>query len=227
MKRPRPSIVNRISTAAPYVSLVLLLVMARWLPNRVQADDRPFFIGDSWVGEDLRDLLAPEAQKLLRPNAIFNRRYERYGGSWVQVLVVHCSDARDMIGHYPPVCYPSAGWVDLEVPPPGDHVLTAQAATLPVREYRFRAVQEGGRDFEIRIFSAFVLPDGTVTRDISDINRQSERLAVSVQGVAQMQIITPADTPAAEAMEAAGEVLGGLGELFDVLEVTQGAAGNA
>jgi hypothetical protein len=107
------------SRLAPLASLAALLLLSRWLPNRVQADERteqrrteirqtmerlPFFVGDRWVGEDLLALLAPEAQELLRPNAIFNRRYEQGRQRWVHVLIVHCSDARDMIGHYPPVC---------------------------------------------------------------------------------------------------------------------------
>jgi len=25
-------------------------------------------------------------------------------------MIVHCGDVRDMIGHYPPVCYPANGW---------------------------------------------------------------------------------------------------------------------
>ena len=57
------------------------------------------------------DEVPPEAQELLRPNAIFSRRFQRPGEIGVHVLVVHCSDARDMIGHYPPICYPSSGWV--------------------------------------------------------------------------------------------------------------------
>jgi hypothetical protein len=240
---------TRLQCLAPLAALVVMCGLSRWLPNRVTIDDRsidrqaeirrvmdalPFFVEASnadtleeWVGRDLSELLAPEAQRLLRPNAIFNRRYERLERRddsegpvpWVQVLVVHCADARDMIGHYPPICYPSAGWVAESAEGPQRVPLPWYQSGLPVQTYQFRAVREHGRDLGVRIFNTFVLPDGTVTPDIDDINRQSERLAVSVQGVAQLQVITPQGLPSADARLIAGEVLAGLEDLFEVLAV--------
>ena len=75
------------------------------------------------------------------------------------------------------------------------------------------------------MFTAFVLPDGTVTREIDDINKQSERLAVTVQGVAQMQVVTPAAMPLDQALDAAQELLGGMDGLLHALNVGQGAPG--
>ncbi len=181
----------------------------------------PFFIGD-WIGQD-RPVPA-EAQKLLRPNAIFSRVYEKPGGAWAHVLIVHCSDARDMIGHYPPICYPSAGWLEDSSDEPKRVVLNLDEADLPVHVYRFRRMQDQGRELSIRIFNAFVLPDGTVTQDISDINRQSERLAVSAQGVAQLQVLTSASADGTDAKETATELLNGMRELMKALRVGQGAS---
>lgn len=53
-----------------------------------------------------------DALDLLQPNKILSRRYIRPGtGHEVTLLIVHCRSARDLAGHYPPVCYPSAGWM--------------------------------------------------------------------------------------------------------------------
>ena len=57
-----------------------------------------------------------------------------------------------------------------------------------------------GRDCSTaEVQQAFVLPDGTVTPEIGDIHRRSARLALAVEGVAQVQIITSAQTERREA----------------------------
>jgi hypothetical protein len=219
---------------APWASLLVLMGFSRWMPTSVRLDEDalahrqrvaaaiaavPFFVGD-WVGRD--EQVPPEAQKLLRPNAIFSRTYQKPLGPRLHMLLVHCADARDMIGHYPPVCYPSAGWVSEEIPGPRDVVVGAGGAALPVRLYGFRRMQQLGREDRIIILNAFILPGGNVSRDISDINRQSERLEISLQGVAQLQIIAPSALGAAAAVDAAGDLLGGLGDLLRALSVDEG-----
>lgn len=75
---------------------------------REVAESMPIDLG-RWHGEPID--LPPSAQKLLRPNAMFSRSYRSTDtGEVVHFLFVHCGDARDLIGHYPPVCYPAHGW---------------------------------------------------------------------------------------------------------------------
>ncbi len=238
MRRSK-AMVNRLLVAAPWVTVVTLALLSMALPNRTAAivssdarrneiarafEDVPYFIG-RWVGENPEKGNIPrEAQKLLKPNAILNRRYLSPGGPWMHVLVVHCGDARDMIGHYPPICYPSAGWTEMPAHANSDRTITVMGRPFPVREYGFKGYLEGGREEVIRIFNAFILPDGTVTRDIDDINRQSERLSVAVQGVAQVQVITSGRVSADEAINSAEEVLSGMNGLLTALRVGQGAS---
>src|SRR5688572_28546021 len=67
----------------------------------------PYFIG-TWTGQDVEIPVA--AQKLLRPNAILNRRFAdsapvgdaRVAYPAASLLIVQCRDSRDMVGHYPP-----------------------------------------------------------------------------------------------------------------------------
>ena len=225
-------------SAAPLLSLVVLAGMSRALPNRSQFDPQaqirqaevaaavqevPRLIG-SWVGED--EQVSPQAQELLRPNSLLSRTYRRPGAPRIHVLLVHCSDARDMIGHYPPVCYPSSGWIAVPPEGPDTDAISFAGGAFPVRVYRFRRLRDQGRDEQIRIFSAFVLPDGTITHLIDDVNQQSQRLAVSVQGVAQLQVVTSGRVDRAEAVEAASEVLGGMGDLFDALRIQKGEDGD-
>jgi hypothetical protein len=228
----RTAMNNRLLVVAPWVTIGALIALSFVLPNSTAdvpddapqkqaiaqaVDDLPIFIG-RWIGVDVEDresTIPREAQKLLKPNAYRQLRYTG-GGPTVFVLIVHCSDARDMIGHYPPICYPSAGWEESD-PANRDLTLSVSGIPFPVREYGFKGYREGGREEIIRIFDAFVLPDGTVTREIDDINRQSERLSVSVQGVAQLQVITSGRVSADEAVVAAEEILGGMSGLFAAL----------
>ncbi len=230
----RRVMINRLLVAAPWVTIGALVALSFALPNStagVQPDaqrnaaiaaairDIPRFIG-RWVDDPKfsENTVPREAQKLLKPNAYVQRHYTSPGGPTVHLLVVHCGDARDMIGHYPPICYPSAGWEPTE-PPNRDVTLSVNGMSLPVREYGFKGYLEGGREDVIRIFNAFVLPDGAITREIDDIHRQSERLSVAVQGVAQMQVITSGRLSDEDAIAAAEEILGGLGAMFEALDV--------
>jgi len=225
------SLVHRGGAVAPWFTLAILPMLAWALPNRTIVDERaqqrqielrhaienvPLLIGP-WIGEDQH--IATEAQQLLRPNAILSRTYRTLDEASVHVMCVHCSDARDMIGHYPPVCYPSSGWVRhrARIDGPVDRTLTIDGIVMPVRLYEFERMRDGNRRETIRILNTFVLPDGTSSRDIDDINRQSERLAVSTRGVAQLQILTSASIPADETIRLAEEVLGGMDELFVTL----------
>jgi len=235
------AMMNRLLVTAPWVTVAALVALSLALPNRADIGTRgierkaeiaaalraiPHFIG-RWTGPDESQALAPSAQKLLKPNGFFSRRYFSPSGEWVHLVIVHCGDARDMIGHYPPICYPSAGWTELPAPANPDRVLTVNQTPLAVREYRFRGYLQDGREDDIRIFNAFVLPDGTVTREIDDVNRQSERLSVAIEGVAQMQIITAASVPVEQAMSASEEILGGISDLFRALQVEPAASAAA
>jgi hypothetical protein len=232
---PPRTILDRWSPAWPWTSLAVLALLAWLLPNRTQlsADTQerqqavagamaavPRIIGD-WASVPFR--VPPEAQKLLRPNATLSRLYQCLGRPRVHVMVVHCNDSRDMIGHYPPVCYPASGWVDAAQGEPAEAELVVGGRRLPVRQYAFRRIGDSGVEEQIRIFNAFVLPDGTVTRRIDDINRQSERLAVAVQGVAQLQLITSAADAREEAIGAAEELLRGMPGLLEALRIDEGA----
>ncbi len=225
----------RTRMIAPWATLALIATMSMALPNRVEFDEAsvqrrdqiseamssaPFFIGP-WIGEDTPVLR--EAQELLRPNAILSRSYQRPGVMRLHLLLVHCSDARDMIGHYPPICYPSSGWVRVPVADhDGDIEIIVDENALPMRTYLFRRVEDHGVEEVIRIFNAFILPDGSVTRDIDDINRQSERLVVSVRGVAQVQIVSEASVSQEKAVAAAQELLMGMPALLEALGIGQG-----
>ena len=124
------------------------------------------------------------------------------------MLIVHCSDARDMQGHYPPICYPANGWVRVE---DGLEGATTSARigeeSLSLQIYNFRRLDEWGGERALRVFNYFLLPSGDTTIDLQVVNRLVERSAFSVQGVAQVQLVMTGEMDFEDAREAAEDLL--------------------
>mgnify|MGYP001806947204 CR=1 FL=1 len=233
---PRGHLLQRIPVFAPVCTLFLLVLLGLTIPTHVSIDEEvlirrekirqtlaevPFRIGGGrWNGMD--EEIPPDAQRLLRFNGALSRRYRGEDGTQASVLLVHCSDARDMLGHYPPICYPANGWVvtSLGVNERESLTLKLPDAEVPVLVYHFRRRAEDGTELRVRIFDTFILPNGGVTPHIGEINSLSGRYALAVQGVAQLQILTPAEISEEVAIEAAQELLAGMPMLLADLGVT-------
>jgi len=204
----------------PWLSLVIVVGVGILAPQPPSVDaeltarhDRirrvlegvPLRCGE-WIGEE--QTLPPSAIELLRPNASLSRSYRRIGSDErVMLSLIHCSDARDMAGHYPPICYPSHGW-SLERPsdastlvaglvqPRADEgefesleVVTADGRLMPMRVYRFSRMGEGLTEVKMTILSAFILPDGSWNSELGAIRDVQARRRASREGVAQIQVV--------------------------------------
>jgi len=172
-------------------------------PERVEAyfasvrdavDAVPIRFGE-WSGEDAP--IPQAAQRLLRPNASLSRAYvSSVSGIAANVLLVHCRDARDMVGHYPPNCYPSQGWT------PGDASSFAADLPYPHTTYAFSRQQSGGGEQQIVIHGMFILPQGRVVPGMDEVRRAEGNNLARPLGAAQVQILFSADIPP-DAREAA------------------------
>lgn len=221
MLRNMNKIWQSLGEAAPILALGVLLVLpllinherddaALVLTRNIQVqhavNNIPYRLGD-WVGEDME--IPVSAVELLHPNAILSRRFSRLiEGTSLHMLIVHCSDARDMQGHYPPICYPANGWIRAEDGSPGD-TATAEIAgeTLSMRIYNFRRLDEWGGERALRVFNFFLLPSGETTIDLRVVSRLVERSAFSVQGVAQVQLVMTGEMDFEKARQAAEDIL--------------------
>lgn len=214
----------------PIASLVMLLgIFAESLTHpsperarpyheavRRQADQVPLQIGQ-WMGED--SPVPAQARELLKPNVLISRRYVAPDGDSVMLLIVQSADARDMGGHYPPVCYPNAGWAKLDEP--RDSAVEVGGREIPITEYTYGvATLEGAR--ERRILDFFVLKPIGPVREQRHIRRQASDYRLRHFGAAQIQVIIDGPTsvayrerifaefvepliPLIEAIEASGE----------------------
>lgn len=231
---------RRASETAPILGLAVMLVLP--LVLRQSKDDRDLILArnaevqaavesnrwyrlGNWVGQDME--VPTAAIEMLRPNAIFSRQYKKLtGGPPIQLLLVHCSDARDMHGHYPPVCYPSNGWIPIDE---RDNVPEVQmevmGETVSMRLYNFRRLDDWGGERTLRVFNYFVLPDGDTTIDLAVVNRLVERSGFSMLGIAQVQLVMAGDIEPETASLAAEDLLNAASELLSQLgqgESTQG-----
>lgn len=151
-----------------------------------QIETLPYKIGD-WIGTDVE--VQPAAVQLLNPNKLLQRRYRNTEtGQSAQVLIVHCGNTRDMLGHFPPVCYPAHGWVQLEAHPTQVRITETDN---PAMAYRFKR-SLGEIETEMVVTNFFVLP-GTVqitAPDMKALNEAAQSLSASALGSAQVQIVT-------------------------------------
>jgi len=195
-----PRRIVRYATA-PALSLALLAGVTAELLSRPRAADAdgyhqkirlavamiPTRVG-SWIGTDMP--VPREAQNLLHPNALLHRSYVNIQTrQHFSFLLVQCRDARDMVGHYPPVCYPNQGWTAAATQrvtvPLGDQV-------VPVTEYDFR-MDQFGTTSQLVVYNFMALPDASLVPDIEQVNRAAADYTQHFFGAAQLQFVFDAN----------------------------------
>ena len=151
---------------------------------RVLAEYAPLRIGE-WVGKDMPVPVA--AVTLLKPNVILSRSFINFRtGTEVQFLLVQCRDARDLLGHYPPVCYVTHGWQlrsslreDWQV---GDQVIHG---TL----YNF-SPSSSDQLVPQNISNFMVVPGGGTCPDMQGVDGAAKDHRRRLLGAAQVQVVT-------------------------------------
>jgi hypothetical protein len=152
--------------------------------RRVAQTAIPYSVGD-WIGRDVE--ASPSAVALLRPNVLVERVYENARtGERANLLFVQCSDARDLIGHYPPKCYPAHGWT----------LKSAQArswaidgTTIGGMRYRFER-DAASADAAMVVDNFMVLPTGRFGRDMDAVDDVARDVRLRRLGAAEVQVVT-------------------------------------
>lgn len=231
--------VGRISSIAPLISLALILVFP-WVFARADIDIEELQSRHVKVKEAInavpdklgrwiknKDVIIPTgALAILNPNAHMSRIYQRIGQGqsiFATIMVIHCSDVRDMSNHYPPVCYVRSGWTLLNDETKDWALKYSNKRQINGRTYSFRRLEENGLDRVITVADTFLLPGGISTREMSDLEQVASKYKNSVQGVAQIQIYFDGDFRGEEGMtilnEMISEIISSLpNNLMDVLD---------
>lgn len=144
----------------------------------------------NWIGTD--EPLLPAAIDLLQPNAVLHRSYRDIAtGQVATLLLVQCKDARNLAGHYPPICYPAHGWqLDHQSP----RVWTGSGFDINGIEYEFSYGTIAGAQRMI-VTNFMLLPDGRTSPDMTAVYRVASDHQRRFYGAAQVQILTDARTP--------------------------------
>jgi len=172
----------------------------------------PAKVGD-WTSKDVP--VPAEAMRLLRPNSMMSRQYTNVAtGQQCSVILVDCSDARDLLCHYPPVCYPGQGW----------KLVGKEARTWDVgagegavgTNYEFSRV-----NFEsatgIVAASTMILPDGRFKPDMRGVEEAAADVRRRVYGAAQIQVVVNGAMGAVERDRVIGEMYQLHKPLFDAI----------
>jgi hypothetical protein len=172
------------------------------------AAELPYNVGP-WLGTEVP--VPPSAVTLLRTNVIVSRQYQHVrSGRTASVLIVQCEDARDLIGHYPPVCYPAHGWSKRSAAPA---IRELDGESIPVTDYTFTSTRID-RASELRISNFMVLPDGQICRDMDGVETAARDYRRKFFGAAQVQIVTAAEWSDADRDELFSHVMGAAGPLL-------------
>ena len=138
---------------------------------------------EGWVGTD--DNVPRTAIALLRPNVILSRKYvNERTQQQVSFLIVQCRDARDMIGHYPPVCYPANGWTERHA---NNIELELGDVRLDGTSYEFyKAYPTLSKTMYVA--NVIFLPDGNMPRDMNAVRSLAADYRKHFFGAAQVQM---------------------------------------
>jgi len=193
---------------------------------RVKATVAQMATPQGWTFKDLE--IPSGAVMLLKPNAQVCRQYTTLTRQF-QFLLIQCSDARDMGGHYPPVCYPASGWVA---------VMDEQAKPRPVpvaremtwmigdrvihgMEYEFTG-NIGGQSITRTVDNLLILPLGPerecYMQDMDKIRAAASDYLHQFDGAAQIQLIFDGAVPENERRELFTQLIGKNMNVLNVLE---------
>jgi hypothetical protein len=155
----------------------------------------PYIVG-TWAGQD--EVVPDAAVKLLRPNAILSRSYRnsslRGGAANLQLLIDQCKDSRDMLGHYPPVCYPANGSILISKTPRDWKV---GDLTIPGMEYEF-SDRVGDQTYQRIVYNFLIIPGRGIARSMDAVSSAAEDYQERYYGAAQFQMVISAAVPRAE-----------------------------
>lgn len=167
-----------------------------------------------WVGEDVS--VPTQALSLLKPDVMISRRYvDVENGATAGLMLVHCSDAHDMAGHFPLRCYPADGWV-LRSSTPRDW--NVDGLKLTGIEYEFvRDDQSGRGQRHIVVANCLFRPGGQVLRDMNGLARSIVGAGGESTGAGQMQVYFDADVPRDRRDAAIRQLVAGYRPVLDAM----------
>lgn len=184
---------------------------------RTAADHVPNRIG-SWVGQDAP--VPAQALSVLKPNVMLSRQYVNVeNGLTANVLLVHCSDAHHMVGHFPLRCYPARGW---EAGSSEARDWNIGNIRLTGMQYLFTREIRGGGEQSLVVANCLLRPGGRVLRTMQELSGTLAGGGDTSSGAGQIQVIFPTSVPAAQREEAIATLLEGYRPVLEAILASPG-----
>jgi Protein of unknown function (DUF3485) len=176
---------------------------------RTTAQKLPNVIGD-WHAMESPD---PSTQAYLHANVYVSRMLTNSAsGQQVYLSIIQCRDARDLIPHFPAVCYPGRGMNQIEIHPKDWDI---SGMIVSGTEYRFES--DGFRQGNSVIVDNFmILPTGTFCRDMKEV-KSLLPIRDRFFGLGQVQIVFAEGTSTEMRNSAVQEILGGHKDLIETI----------
>ena len=172
----------------------------------------PYRVGN-WVGTDRE--IRQEALRILDANVSLSRTYHNLEtGRTATLLLVHGQDTRSLLGHYPPVCYPSQGWTQTGAIP---RKVSSNGTSVDATEYTF-AYESVDESAQLAVLHFTVLPDGRSAPDMQLLEAAARDRRGKFFGGASVQFIVDARSSAAERAEAYETLLGAVSQWVAVVQ---------
>jgi hypothetical protein len=166
--------------------------------------------------------LPESAEQLLHPNCVISRGYRsrtiRVNGQPAQasLLIVQCKDARDMAGHYPPICYPASGEPQLSAVA---FKMLVNGIPISGMQYEFlREVLPAARQC---VYDFFVVPGKGVVADMAGVRKSAGDYQRRWYGAAQFQVVMNADYPPEVRDQIFREIIGASPTALTVLNTVE------
>jgi hypothetical protein len=181
-----------------------------------QAVDALPFVVPGWVGVDVA--IPQGATAMLHPNAILCRRFTNLRtNESLTLLLVHVRDTRDILGHYPPVCYPGQGWT---VESARAHDWAYKQGDVQGTEYVMRRAGVAGDD-RMTIDNFLILPGGGTYRDMQEGERAAQSRLRKVFGAGQFQFVAEGVTSDGRRRQIVEEFLRVCGPVVDAISAPE------
>ncbi len=210
----------------PWIVIVIILAerLSGWSQGSSEApaaDDRRNMIRQAFdsfpnvLGSERQWLYSGDVEvptrhsDMLGLNSYLSRTYMRLGTSptvKATIFIANSRDARSMVGHHPPHCYPAVGWSMTETPGGARRQFSsALQVSLPAAVYRFDRGKSGDR--VQWVVNGFLMPGGRCAATLKETNAGSAGLTVSRLGLTQYQIVFLGDLQVSDVVEYAGEII--------------------
>lgn len=172
-----------------------------------------------WIKE--RDVQIPTRQaEIFGLTAAYSaeyRRMRRFPSLKAVVFIAYCSDARTMMGHHPPRCYPASGWLMAEQKPDDDFEFErADGRLILGTTYRF--VREGVITAELEVANGFFAAGDRFFRSLGDARRSVKPALLGGKGLFQFQILFQGTRPNDDVLGYVSEIMNAIPDaIFDEL----------